>query len=407
MVSEIITLEGHIIDSGMLPRVLDDILDFGADFHIQEIRVGRQRDEPSHARLEVRTKTREQMHELLNILGRQGAIWHAGEDAELIAADMDGAFPDGFYCSTNQRTYVRHDGRWYEVQRQEMDCGIVFDPQADRFACVPMVAVRRGDLVVCGERGIRVAPLERPRTPGVFEFMASDVSSEKPKNTIVRQCAQRMRSVRQQGGKILLVGGPAIVHTGAVEHIVRLIETGYVNVLFAGNALAAHDVEYALFGTSLGVHIDQATLVDGGHMHHLRAVNTIRRLGGLRQAVQAGMLRSGIMHACITHDVPYVLAGSIRDDGPLPDVITDVVEAQQRMREALDGVGLALMVATALHSIATGNLLPAWVPAVCVDISPPVSTKLADRGSFQTVSVVTDVEPFLRVLLSELEPSEG
>ncbi|HQA44488.1 MAG TPA: TIGR00300 family protein, partial [Phycisphaerae bacterium] len=234
------------------------------------------------------------------------------------------------------------------------------------------------------------------------EFMSSNVSTEKPKNVIIQDVAQKMRSVKEAGGKILLVGGPAIVHTGSVRHVVRLIEEGFVRILFAGNALATHDIELALFGTSLGVHMDRAIPADTGHEHHLRAINTIRRYGSIRAAVEAGVVTSGIMHACIRHNVDFVLAGSIRDDGPLPEVITDVLVAQDRMREFVPEVGFALMVATTLHSVATGNLLPAWVPVVCVDISPSTVTKLSDRGTFQTVGVVTDVEPFFRELLSEL-----
>ncbi len=245
-------------------------------------------------------------------------------------------------------------------------------------------------------------PLERSRQAGVFEFMASSVSTEKPKNVIIRGVADRMKAVRAAGKKTLLVGGPAIVHTGSAHHVVELIEKGYIHTLFAGNALATHDIEQALFGTSLGVWMDRAELAEAGHEHHLRAINTIRRHGGIRQAVADGVLTSGIMHACVKHNIDFVLAGSIRDDGPLPEVITDVLVAQDEMRKRVPEIGLALMIATGLHAIATGNILPAWVAVVCVDISPAIVTKLADRGTFQTVGVVTDVEPFLRELLDHL-----
>jgi len=403
MVSEEITLEGHIIDSLVLTHVLNDIIAFGGDFRILEVHVGEGRTDRSRARLRVSADTPEQLAELLAQLSRHGALGHTVADARLAEADLDGAFPEDFYSTTNQQTFVRHRGQWVEVNDQEMDCGIVCDEQVGRFCCVPVAKVRRGQLVVCGQRGIRVIPFERGRERGVFEFMASEISTEKPKNALIRQCAKMMAQCKADGKRLLLVAGPAIVHTGSTEHVVRLIERGYVNVLFAGNALATHDVEHALYGTSLGVYIERATLADTGHEHHHRAINTIRRAGGLAAAVEKGVLTGGIMHACFQHDVELVLAGSIRDDGPLPEVITDVLVAQDRMRAGLRGVGFALMVATGLHSIATGNLMPAWIPAVCVDINPAVLTKLADRGSFQTIGLVTDVEPFFRELVHELE----
>jgi lysine-ketoglutarate reductase/saccharopine dehydrogenase-like protein (TIGR00300 family) len=403
MVSEQVTLEGHIIDSKVLGNVLDDILSFGGEFRILEVHIGRSRDERSHARIEVRTETLEQMRELLAIMSRHGALWHEAEDVEIVEADMDGAFPPEFYSTTNQQTFVRFGGAWIEVREQEMDCGLVHDPRTGTFRCVPIARIRRGQRIVCGQRGIKVVPFERHRSKGVFEFMASDISTEKPKSTIIRNCASVMTQCKRDGKRLLFVMGPAVVHTGASEHVIRLIERGFVHVLFAGNALATHDIEHNLYGTSLGVYIEKATLADAGHEHHLRAINAIRRAGGIRPAVEQGVLTGGIMHACITHSVEVVLAGSVRDDGPLPDVITDMLDAQDRMRAAIKDVGFVLMVATMLHSVATGNILPAWIPAVCVDINPPALTKLADRGSFQTVGLVTDVEPFFRELVQEIE----
>lgn len=407
MVTETVTLEGHIIDSKTLANVLDDILSFGGEFKILEVHIGQSRQERSHARIEVRTHTLDQMHELLAIMSKHGALWHASEDAAIVDADMDGAFPPEFYSTTNQQTFVRHGGEWVEVKDQEMDCGIVHDPKANTFRCVPVSHIRKGDRIVVHQRGIKVIPFERQRARGAFEFMSSDISTEKPKYTIIRQCAAQMLEARQSGKRLLLVGGPAIVHTGAAEHVVKLIQRGYFHVLFAGNALATHDIEHALYGTSLGVYIDKATLADTGHEHHLRAINTIRRAGSIAGAVEQGVLTSGVMHACVKNDVEMVLAGSVRDDGPLPDVITDVLAAQDRMRAAIKDVGFVLMVATALHSIATGNILPAAVPVVCVDISPETLTKLGDRGSFQTICLVTDVEPFFRSLVSALDELEA
>src|SRR5205807_742881 len=262
--------------------------------------------------------------------------------------------------------------------------------------------VRKGDLIVVGREGLRVFPAETNARQSLFEFMASPVSSEKPKGVTVREIAAAMRRTREAGDKILAVLGPAVVHTGSIEHICEMIRTGFLHVLFAGNALATHDIEHALYGTSLGVSLDRGLPAEEGHEHHLRAINTIRRLGGIRAAVARGVLKSGIMYECVRSNIPFVLAGSIRDDGPLPEVITDVLAAQQQMRELIHGVGFCLMMATALHSIATGNLLPAWVKVACVDINPATITKLMDRGSIQTVGVVTDVEPFLRALVSEL-----
>jgi len=403
VVSEVVTLEGHIIDSRLLGTVLDDILSQGGEFSILEVSIGHEKSERSHARIEVRAENLDKLKSLLQSLSRHGALWHEAEDAHIQLADMDGAFPEEFYSTTNQQTFVRHNKQWIEVDDQEMDCGLLHDAKTGKFRCIPVVKVKKGDRMVCGERGIKVIPFQQQRSKGVFEFMASDISTEKPKHTIIRNIARLMHEARASGKKILLVGGPAIVHTGASGHVEKMIADGYIHVLFAGNALATHDMENNLFGTSLGVYLEKNTLADAGHEHHLRAINTIRRAGGIRPAVEKEVVTGGIMHACIKHGVKYVLVGSVRDDGPLPDVITDMMVAQDEMRAGIKGVGFVLMVATTLHSIATGNILPAWIPAVCVDINPPVLTKLADRGSFQTIGIVTDVEPFFRGLVGELE----
>ncbi|HVL16134.1 MAG TPA: TIGR00300 family protein, partial [Gemmata sp.] len=318
--------------------------------------------------------------------------------------DMDGAFPDGFYCSTNFRTQVRLNGEWIDVEDQEMDCGIVVDPEGGAARCVPMVAVNKHDRIVVGRQGTRVFPPESEmRKHELFEFMASPVSSERPKSVSVREIASAMRKTRAAGEKILAVLGPAVVHTGGSELVARLVRDGHINILFAGNALATHDIEQAFYGTSLGVSLDKGLPTDEGHEHHLRTINTIRRVGGIRKAVEQGRLTSGIMYECVRAGVPFVLAGSIRDDGPLPEVVTDVLEAQDAMRRLLPGVGFCLMVATTLHSVAVGNLLPAAVKVACVDISPATVTKLMDRGSTQTVGIVSDAEPFIRALVNELD----
>jgi lysine-ketoglutarate reductase/saccharopine dehydrogenase-like protein (TIGR00300 family) len=284
-----------------------------------------------------------------------------------------------------------------------MDCGIRVDPASATAECVPMSDVKSGDQIVVGRTGVRIHPIERDMAHrDAFTFMSSTVSSEKPKGVTLREIAAAMRKARDGEGKILVVAGPAVVHTGSREHFSHLIRSGYVNVLFAGNALATHDIEQSFFETSLGISMTHGGSIEEGHEHHLRAINRIRRLGGIRQAVEQGVLTSGIMYECVRQDIPFLLAGSIRDDGPLPDVVTDVIEAQRKMREMIEGVTFALMIATTLHSIAVGNLLPARVKVVCVDINPATVTKLADRGTFQTVGLVTDVEPFLRILVQEL-----
>lgn len=401
---EHVEMTGHIVDSLLLPKVLDAILSRGGRYHIETLRLGQRQDDPSFARIEILADTAERLEGILAEIHPHGAVPSHVADCQTVIADLDGAFPDGFYCSTNFRTQLRLKGEWIDVEDQEMDCGIVIDPEGAAARCVPMTAVRKGDRVVVGRQGTRVSPPEAEiRKHELFEFMASPVSSERPKAVSVREVAHAMRKTRAAGDKILAVLGPAVVHTGGSELVAKLVQTGFVNVLFAGNALATHDIEQAFYGTSLGVSLDKGLPTDEGHEHHLRTINTIRRLGGIQKAVAVGKLTSGIMYECIQHNVPFVLAGSIRDDGPLPEVITDALEAQDAMRRLIPGVGFCLMVATTLHSIAVGNLLPAWVKVACIDISPATVTKLMDRGSTQTVGIVSDAEPFLRSLVTELE----
>ncbi len=401
---EHVEMSGHIVDSLLLPKVLDAILSRGGRYHIETLRLGQRQDDPSFARIEILADTPEQLERILAEIHPHGAVPSHIADCQTFLADLDGAFPDGFYCSTNFRTQLRLKGEWIDVEDQEMDCGIVIDPEGAAARCVPMTAVRMGDRVVVGRQGTRVFPPEAEiRKHELFEFMASPVSSERPKAVSVREIAHAMRKTRSSGDKVLAVLGPAVVHTGGSELVAKLVQTGFVNVLFAGNALATHDIEQAFYGTSLGVSLDKGLPTDEGHEHHLRTINTIRRLGSIRKAVEIGKLTSGIMYECIKHDVPFVLAGSIRDDGPLPEVITDALEAQDAMRRLIPGIGFCLMVATTLHSIAVGNLLPAWVKVACIDISPATVTKLMDRGSTQTVGIVSDAEPFIRSLVAELE----
>ncbi|MFM8271580.1 MAG: TIGR00300 family protein [Gemmata sp.] len=399
---EHVEMTGHIVDSLLLPKVLDAILSRGGRYNIETLRLGQRQDDPSFARIEVRAGTAEQLERILAEVHPHGAVPAHTGDCVTAAADMDGAFPDGFYCSTNFRTQVRLRGEWVDVEDQEMDCGVAVDPEGGAARCVPMTGVRRGDRILVGRAGTRVLPPEAEmRKRDLFEFMAGPVSSERPKAVSVREVAAAMRKTRAAGDRVLAVLGPAVVHTGGSELVAKLVRDGLVNVLFAGNALATHDMEQALYGTSLGVSLDRGLPTDEGHEHHLRTINSIRRVGGIRKAVESGRLKSGIMFECVTRNVPFVLAGSIRDDGPLPEVITDALAAQDAMRKLLPGVGFCLMVATTLHSVAVGNLLPAWVKVACVDISPATVTKLMDRGSAQTVGIVSDAEPFLRALVAE------
>jgi lysine-ketoglutarate reductase/saccharopine dehydrogenase-like protein (TIGR00300 family) len=399
---EEVEVRGHIVDSLILPKILDCIMSTGAAFRIKEVNIGQARTDPSYARIEIRSGDGQLLDQIIAQLADYGATPAAATDCRLAAADVDGAFPEDFYSSTNQRTEIRLAGKWLAVQDQEMDCGIVVDAAWSSARCLPINDVRRGDAIVMGHAGVRVFPEERSRDPEAFGFMNSAVSTEKPKELAIRRIAHELAEHRAAGGRIAVVAGPAVVHTGSGQRLQQMIRLGYVDVLMAGNALATHDIEQALFGTSLGVYLDHGNPAEAGHAHHLRAINRIRRAGGIRQAVEQGILTSGIMYECVRRGVDFLLAGSIRDDGPLPEVVTDVLEAQKQMRQKLRGVTFCLMVATTLHSIAVGNLLPAHVKVVCVDINPSTAIKLADRGTFQTVGLVTDVAPFLHILVEEL-----
>ncbi len=399
---EHVAMSGHIVDSLLLPKVLDAILSRGGTYHLDDFQLGMKQDNPSSVKIEIRADSAAQLEAILAEIHPHGAVSATPKDCSALVADVPGAFPDGFYCSTNFRTQVRIAGEWVDVQSQEMDCGIVIETSSAR--CLPMTAVKVGDRIVVGRGGTRVFPPESESRKGsIFEFMSSPVSSERPKAVSVREIAGAMKKSVAHGEKILAVLGPAVVHTGGAELVVKLIRMGYLQVLFAGNALATHDIEQAFYGTSLGVSFDHGLPTDEGHEHHLRTINTIRRFGGIAKAIEAGKLKSGILYECVTRNIPTVLCGSIRDDGPLPEVITDALECQTAMRSHVPGTGFCLMVATTLHSIAVGNILPASVKVACIDINPATVTKLMDRGSTQTVGIVSDAEPFLRSLVAELE----
>ncbi|MGH7706959.1 MAG: TIGR00300 family protein [Vulcanimicrobiaceae bacterium] len=398
-VSHEIELRGHILDSGVFGRVLEIIMDFGhARYTIDSFDVGRTPTEPSTARLTVEADSPEYLRELLDRLRAVGATLLADSDATTEPAPRDGVLPDQFYATTNLETEVRVDGRWIPVALPEMDCGIVLDVHGAR--TVPPSDVRAGEPIVVGGSGVRVQALQRPRRKEVFEFMSSAVSSEKPKESLINEVARELRATRAAGKRVLVVGGPAIVHTGAAKYLEWLIRDDFVDALFAGNALAVHDIEAQFFGTSLGVDLNDAFPVDEGHVHHLRTVNRIRAAGGIQPAIDSGLLRGGIMFQAYAKRIPVVLAGSIRDDGPIPDVINDVVEAQRAMRRHVPEIGMAIMISTLLHSIAVGNLLPASCKVICIDINPASVTKLTDRGSTQSVGLVMDAASFLRELWS-------
>jgi lysine-ketoglutarate reductase/saccharopine dehydrogenase-like protein (TIGR00300 family) len=400
---EDVQIEGHLIDSLMMPHIMDQVMDLEGEFEMLTFEVGRMKDDPSHAVMRIFGRDAKHLDELMTAITEFGVVAVKPQDVALEAADMDGVFPDAFYSTTNLETFVRVAGDWVRVQHPEMDCGIRVDAGAGNAETVAMSDVRAGDRFVTGHRGIRVLPLERPRESQPFEFMASAVSSEKPKAQIVREVARILRQVKKEGRLAIVVAGPAVIHTGAAPHLARLIEAGYIGAVFGGNAVATHDIESNLFGTSLGISLREGTPIPGGHEHHLRAINTIRRCGGIAAAVEQGVLTGGLMHTLVTTGTPFVLAGSIRDDGPMPEVITDVMQAQKVMRGYAQQAGACLMLSTMLHSIAVGNMLPASVRTVCVDINPAVVTKLADRGSFQTVGIVTDVGLFVEQLADELD----
>jgi lysine-ketoglutarate reductase/saccharopine dehydrogenase-like protein (TIGR00300 family) len=405
-VTETVEITGHLMDSGLLSRVLDDIRGYGGEYTLDRFDLGYDKDDPSTVRMTVGADDEESLQRLLMRIQTKGANLVDPGRPEISLVTQDGVFPDGFYSTTNLPTSVRLDGRWVTVQNPEMDCGLLVEQVegASIVRTIPMSDVKAGMRIISSAQGVKVAPPLVANTEESFGFMESDVSSEKPQRVLVMQVADGMRDAKAAGLKVLWVGGPGIVHTGAAPAMVALIEAGYVDVLFAGNALATHDIESALYGTSLGVDLSRGRGVEHGHEHHIRAINTIRKAGSIAEAVKQGVLTSGVMHSLVTNNRQFVLVGSVRDDGPLPDVYTDVLEGQRAMRAELPGVGYCLMAATMLHSVATGNILPASVPLTCVDINPATVTKLADRGSSQARGIVTDVGLFIEHLARELAP---
>lgn len=387
-------------------QVIDRILEAGADFEILSFTVGRTRTDLSAARLRLSAPTAALLDEVTAELIDRGATLAEAEetDARLARVEKDGVAPDEFYSTTIYPTEVRVGGAWIAVDEQRMDAVIALDREARTAQCRLIRALRSGEAVVVGVEGIRTFPpqhAEDARDAG-FGFMSSSVSSERRVELAVEELASTLLRLRERGGKAVVVAGPVVVHTGGAPHLAALIRHGFVQALLGGNAIAVHDIELALYGTSLGVHLEHGRPVREGHKHHLRAINLVRGHGSIRAAVQAGAVPGGILAECIRHEVPFALAGSIRDDGPLPDTIMDLLQAQAAYQELLRGADLVLMLASMLHAIGVGNMTPSGVQLVCVDINPAVVTKLADRGSLESVGIVTDVGLFLRLLAGRL-----
>ena len=403
--SKIVQADGHLIDSQLLNAIFDKVIERHSKFEVLRFEIGLTNDQFSHLKLKITSPDRSILRQLLEDLMPLGC--HPGPDADatLRPAEAARVVPDDFYSTTNHRTEVRHQGRWIEVAHQRMDAVIVVENEiAD---CRKLRDVRPGDPVVCGVDGVRVSPEFRERDRLGFAFMTNDVSTERRVEVTVAKVVSLMRAVKCDGGRIAFVAGPVVIHSGGAGYFAQLVRRGYVDVVLAGNALAVHDAELALYGTSLGVDLDEGVAVEEGHRNHMRAINAVNRVGGIRPAVEQGLLRSGLMYEVVTAGVDYVLAGSIRDDGPLVDTVMDLIEAQERYAAALEDVRMVLMLSTMLHSIGVGNMLPSWVRVVCVDINPAVVTKLADRGSAQTVGIVTDVGLFLHQLATQLEAAEA
>ncbi|HJY09716.1 MAG TPA: TIGR00300 family protein [Nitrososphaeraceae archaeon] len=402
-----IEVKGHLIDSMILTRIFDKIMDLNGDFQVLEFNVGKKKKESSYARLLVQGGNQHHLHQILESLYREGAQPVFVQQVILEPAYKDMVMADNFYSTTNNATQIYYDGAWIEVEDMMMDKCIVVDTKKKTAVCKMIRDIRKGDMIVVGERGVKIIPQERPREGiDIFQFMSSSSSSERPTQQIARKVANDLYHRKRSGGKIIVVAGPVLIHSGAAESFAKLIRMGYVNGLLAGNALAVHDVENALMGTSLGMHVIDGTLAIRGHRNHMQAINEIFKAGSIKAMVEKGILKKGIMYECIMNNIPYVLAGSIRDDGPIPDVLIDVVEAQREYKNVMKGTKMVLMLSTMLHSIAVGNMLPAKVKIIAVDISQPVVTKLLDRGTSQAVGIVTDVGAFLPIVVQYLEQLE-
>jgi lysine-ketoglutarate reductase/saccharopine dehydrogenase-like protein (TIGR00300 family) len=407
-VSRVVELRGHIIDSGMMSAAFGIVMDMGGSFDVDEFEIGRTETERSYARMTVSADTPEQLQSIVHELHQNGANPADPKDAELEPAPRDQVVPKGFYSTTNHQTEVRVDGEWVTVERVEMDCAVIVERgmngQSARAYTKVLNGIQQGDLVVTGETGIRVKPPERPRDKsGAFGFMQGGVSAERPSESTITRIAEAIVETRAEGGDVLAVCGPALIHSGAREALATLVREGHVTMLSAGNGFAVHDLEHDLYGTSLGMDTESLDHPRKGHKHHIYTISEVIREGGIQPAVESGVIDSGVMYECVTNDRPYVLAGSIRDDGPLPDTITDAVEAQDAIREQAHEADLVLMLSTLLHSVAVGNCLPSSTKVVCVDINPATVTQLLDRGSAQAVGMVTDIGTFVPILSEKVK----
>jgi lysine-ketoglutarate reductase/saccharopine dehydrogenase-like protein (TIGR00300 family) len=395
-----IELEGHLIDSLILTKILDKVMDMGGEFEIKNFKIGQKKNDTSYVHITVTGEDAPHLDRILLELHSLGARLVEMEDVRTQIAPNDMVVPRGFYSTTNHPTYVRYQGAWVEVENNHMDCLIVLhDGHA---ACTPIAHIKKGDCVVIGTSGVKVVPPERPREKTFFGFMSNEVSSERPSGELVRQLAMEIIRTKGAGGRIAVVCGPAVIHTGAGPALAKLIREGYVDVLLGGNAVAVHDIERQLFGTSLGMNC-AGNAISGGHRNHLYAISEIIASGSIQNAIAEGKLKGGIMYEAVKKGITFILAGSIRDDGPLPEVITDTMKAKDAMDKALRGVDMTIMLGTMLHSIAVGNLLPSYVKTICVDINPATVTKLMDRGSAQAIGLVTDIGTFLPQLVEEIE----
>lgn len=397
-----IEVRGHLIDSSILTKIFDRIMDLDGEFEVLEINIGKKKKDESYARLRVQGKSQKQLDRILDLIYREGATSKIQKEVKLKSASKNMVMPDNFYSTTNNHTQIFYKNQWIEVENMMMDKCIVIKGKSAK--CVPIRDVKKGDRVVIGETGVKITPPERPREGmNIFEFMGSSSSSERPTQHIAKRVAEDLHKTKKSGGKIVIVGGPAIVHTGAADAVAELVRTGYIDGILAGNALAVHDIEYATLGTSLGMNVRDGTLAVRGHRNHMDAINSVFKAGSISNMVKTKKLKKGIMYECVKRKIPYILAGSIRDDGPLPDVITDVAEAQRKYKEVLKDAKIVMMISTMLHSIATGNMLPADVKVIVVDINQPTVTKLMDRGTWQALGIVSDVGAFLPLVINEIK----
>ena len=397
-----IEVRGHLIDSLILTKIFDGVMDLGGEFEVKKIQIGKKKKDESYAKIRVTGNNQKHLDTILQLVYREGATAKIQKEVTLKPASKNFVMPDNFYSTTNNNTQIFLKGKWIQVDNMMMDKCIVV--KGNKAKCVPILDVKKGDKIVVGEEGLRITPPKRPREGmNVFQFMGGSSSSERPTQHIAKKVAEDIYKTRKLGGKIVFVGGPAIIHTGAADSVSTLIKLGYINAVLAGNALAVHDIENATLGTSLGMNVHDGTLAVRGYRNHMQTINSVFKAGSISKMVRSKKLTKGIMYECIKKNIPFVLAGSIRDDGPLPDVITDITIAQKKYKEVLKNAKMVIMASTMLHSIATGNMLPADVKIIIVDINQPTVTKLMDRGTWQALGIVSDVGAFLPMVIQEIK----